>query len=123
MKTLIIALTAATALTAGAASAQPWRGDGYRGDNMSIDQREDMLQRRIDRGVESGQLTRREAWQARRAFNDIQRIEYRYKSDGYLNGYERADLDRRLDALAAQVRYDRQDGERYGYNSYPQPRY
>jgi hypothetical protein len=118
VKTLILPLAIATALTAGAATAQPYgRHDG--GGWMSINQRQERLDRRIDRGVESGQLTRREAYRARAAFQDIARLESRYRRDG-LSQWERADLDRRFDALAGQIRWDRRDDDRrYGYNDYP----
>lgn len=117
MKTLILTLAAAASLTAaGGALAQPANGD--------IDRRVDHLQERIHQGVLSGQLNRREAWRAHAALRNISLTERRYLRDGYLNGYERADLDRRLDALSQQVRYDRHDGDgygdrdRYGYNTY-----
>lgn len=123
MKTLIVALAAATALTATAASAQPYgygRPDGPRAERwMSINERQAMLDRRIDRGIARGDLTRREAYNARATFQTIARLEHRYRRDG-LSQWERADLDRRFDALAAQIRWDRRDGDRrYGYNDYP----
>ncbi len=123
MKTLIVALAAATALTATAASAQPYgygRHDGPRAERwMTINERQAMLERRIDRGVARGDLTRREAYNARATFQTIARLEHRYRRDG-LSQWERADLDRRFDALAAQIRWDRRDGDRrYGYNDYP----
>jgi hypothetical protein len=125
MKTTILTLAAVGALSAGAAVAQPYGQAygyyGHRWDNVSasIDQRQDMLQNQIERGVETGQLTRREAWQARNTMRDIQRVEYSYRSDGRLSPWEARDLDRRLDALAMQVRIDRRDDERrYGYNEY-----
>lgn len=131
MKTMIIALAAATALTATAAAAQPGYGYGRpdapryeqpRGERwISINERQARLEQRIDRGVANGELTRREAYNARATFQNIARLESRYRRDG-LSPRERADLDRRFDALAAQVRWDRRDGDRrYGYND--QPRY
>lgn len=131
MKTVMIALAAATALSAGAAAAQP--GYGYdrshdrnyersydRGARpwMSINERQARLDRRIDQGLRNGQLTRREAYRLRSEFRRIAYLENRYRSNG-LSGWERADLDRRFDALSAQIRYERRDGERYGYNDYP----
>ena len=118
MKTMMIALAAATALTATAAAAQP----GYGRDRdywVSINERQARLEQRIDRGIANGDLTRREAYRARASFNDIARLESRYRRGG-LSQWERADLDRRFDALAAQIRWDRRDGDRrYGYNDYP----
>ena len=101
MKKLIISgLIAASALavTAGAASAQPYRGDRW----MSVNERQANLDRRIDRGLETGQLTRREAFRLRQEFRDIARLEYRYRANG-LSNWERADLDRRFDRLSAQL--------------------
>jgi hypothetical protein len=116
------------ALSAGAASAQSWgdrRSDrsersDYRNDRggwVSIDARQEQLDRRIDRGVHTGDLTRREAWRLRQEFNQIAQLEHRYRMNG-LSGWERADLDRRFDRLAAQIRWERRDnqyGSGYGY--------
>ncbi|KRB40667.1 hypothetical protein [Phenylobacterium sp. Root700] len=142
-KTLtILAATAASflALSAGAASAQSWgaerpahvdarydqrgdarydqRGDArydQRGDRgwMNINQRQEQLDRRIDRGVRNGSITRGEAYRLRNEFQTIARLEHRYRANG-LSGWERADLDRRFDRLSAQIRWERNDGDRYG---------
>jgi len=116
MKTMIIALAAATALSAGAASAQGY-GPGRQW--MPIEQRLERLDHRIDQGVRSGQLTRREAYQLRAQFNSIVRLEARYGRNG-LSTWERVDLDRRFDDLSASIRMARRDEDRrYGYNDYP----
>ncbi len=133
MKTLtLIAATAASvlALSATAASAQAWgpanerrpdvdsrRYDDGRhpqGGWMNINQRQAQLDRRIDRGVRNGQITRREAIGLRSEFQAIARLENRYRVNG-LSQWERADLDRRFDTLSARIRYERHDGDRYGY--------
>lgn len=120
-KTLILTLAAAAALSAGVAAAQPYDRGPDRYDRpaewMSINDRQARLDERIDRGVRSGQLTRREAYRLRSEFNSLARLEARYRYNG-LSGWERADLDRRFDALSAQIRFERRDGERYGYNTY-----
>ncbi len=109
-KIMLIGASALT-LTAGAASAQPMmRGEGRW---MSIDQRQAMLDERIDRGVRTGDLNRREAMRLRAEFRDIARLENRYRHNG-LSSWERADLDRRFDRLAAQIRFERRDNQ-YGY--------
>ncbi|MGA0606301.1 hypothetical protein ACO2Q0_09900 [Phenylobacterium sp. VNQ135] len=126
MKPLAIALAAATALAAtagaGAASAQGWYGgSGWRDDRgewVHIERRKMQLDRRIDQGLRSGQLTNREAMRLRAQFNDIARMEYRYGRNG-LSPREMAELDRRFDRLAAQIRWERRDDDRrYGYNRY-----
>lgn len=119
MKTMILTLAAATALTAGVATAQPYgygRGDGRW---MPIDERQEQLAFRIDQGVRSGQLTGREAYRLRMEFNEIARLEVRYRRNG-LSNWERADLDRRMDLLTREIRMARRDDDRrYGYNDYP----
>lgn len=132
----LIGAASALALGATAASAQPYgdrydgyrqdsyrsdsyRGEGYRGDAyrggwVSIDQRMDQLDRRIDRGVRDGSLNRREAWRLRSEFNDLARLQARYRADG-LSRWERADLDRRFDILSDEIRAERHDQYGYGY--------
>lgn len=121
MKTMILTIAAATALTAGAAAAQSY---GYgRGDSrwVPIDQRQERLAFRIDQGVRSGQLTSREAYRLRMEFNQIARLEARYRING-LSNWERADLDRRMDVLTNDIRMARRDDDRrYGYNDYYPP--
>lgn len=103
MKTFVLALAATTALTlsAGAAAAQGW---------MPIDQRQERLDDRIDAGVRNGDLTRREAVLLRGEFNAIANLEDRYRANG-LSNWERTDLDRRFDALASRVRFERNDSQ------------
>jgi len=120
MKKIIISslmAASAIALSAGAASAQSWRGDD-RGRWVSINERQQRLEMRIDRGVQRGDLTRREAWRLRQQMNDVARLEHRYRMNG-LSNWERADLDRRFDRVSAQIRFERQDGQYgsgYGYD-------
>ena len=119
MKRILIAATAIATLAGGAAVAQPYVADRpygvERNDWVPINQRQEQLARRIDRGVERGQITRAEARRLTREFNQIARLESRYRYNG-LSFRERADLDRRFDRLAAQIRWERRDGQNYGYN-------
>ena len=122
MKTLILPLAAAAALTAGvgAANAQPYGYDRYdRGGWTPIERRMERLDQRIDQGVRSGQLTRREADRLRDQFHSVARLEVRYSRNG-LSNWERQDLDRRFDQLSRQIRWERSDRDRrYGWNDYP----
>ena len=130
MKKIFLALTAASALAATAAPALAQSYDGYgRGDRyerydrydrgwVSIDQRVAQLDRRIDRGVRSGQITRSEAYRLRGEFRMLVRLENRYRMDG-LNRWERADLNRRFDALSDRIRWERHDGDRYSWGYGP----
>jgi opacity protein-like surface antigen len=113
MKKLATLTLAAAALvtTAGAAAAQPH--DGW----QSINQRQANLEQRIDRGVARGDLTRVEAQRLHREFRQLSRLEARYRVNG-LTRWERADLDRRFDRLAAEIRFERRDRD-YGYGYGP----
>jgi opacity protein-like surface antigen len=101
MKNLLAIAVAASALAVAApASAQSWQ---------SINQRQANLDARIDAGVRTGSLTRAEAIRLRSEFNDLARLEARYRSSYGLSPAERSDLDRRFDRLSAQIRYERND--------------
>lgn len=97
----MMALLAATTLAAGlpaVASAQDW----------GVNQRQTQLDQRIEAGVRSGQLTNVEAARLRDEFQDIARLERRYR-DGGLSAAERADLDQRFDELSSRIRDERRD--------------
>ena len=103
---------------ATAAVAQPY---GYGRQWAPVDQRIERIEFRIDQGVRSGQLTRREAYHLRAQLNGVMRLEARYSRNG-LSEWERADLSRRLDALTENVRMARRDDDRrYGSNEYYPP--
>ncbi|MCC2978363.1 hypothetical protein LK533_17070 [Sphingomonas sp. PL-96] len=88
-----------------AASAAPWQG---------VNQRQATIERRIDQGVRSGQLNRREAVQLRTEVRQIAQLENRYRrSGGGLSVSERRDLDRRLDQLTARTRYEKHDRQEH----------
>jgi hypothetical protein len=71
------------------------------------------LERRIDRGVQRGDLTPREARRLLMQVRHVARLEARYRMNG-LSGWERADLDQRFDRITAQIRFERNDRQ-YGY--------
>src|SRR5690242_18984232 len=105
-KLLAMAVAAGALAVAAPASAQVWQ---------SINQRQAQLDARIDAGIRDGSLTRQEAFRMRDEFNDLARLEARYRADGLSYG-ERADLDRRFDALSQQIRYQRNDDQTRGDN-------
>lgn len=90
------------------------RGDRYERDNrggwQSISQRKYQLDRRIDQGERNRQLSRREAMRLRAELNQLVRLEASYQRGGF-SARESADLDRRYDALARQVRAERRDND------------
>lgn len=81
-----------------------------RGDRgwQSINQRQRNLDARIDAGVRSGDLSRREAMRLRGEFQELVSLEARYRRGG-LNNWERTDLDRRFDRLSYQIQAERRD--------------
>lgn len=97
-------------LFAGAAFAQS---------NYEIEQRDRMQQERIDRGVQSGQLTSREAdrLQAERA--QIERLERRARADGTLTHYERARIDHAQDRLSRDIYRETHDRQVANSNGRP----
>ena len=75
--------------------------------------RAQMIQMRIDQGIRSGALNRREGFRLQNELRNIQKLEYRYSvSGGRLDMRERADLNRRYDVLSSKVRFDKHDGQR-----------
>jgi len=89
---------------------------GHRHSFQTINQRQQRLDWRIERGLRDGSLTRREARRLRDDFREIAGLEARYRAGG-LSGWERADLDRRFDRLEYLVRRERRDND-YGYSNY-----
>lgn len=104
MKRFLLSLVAVSTLAVAvpvAASAAPWQ---------PINQRQDNLERRIDQGVRTGDLTRAEAQRLRAQFRDIARLERQYRrSGGGLSARERMDLDRRFDRLSQRIYAQRHD--------------
>ncbi|MCY1645528.1 hypothetical protein OVA11_00145 [Caulobacter sp. SL161] len=105
MKKILIPIVAVSALAAATVPATA--------SAQSINDRQDRLERRIDRGLYNGTLTRHEAYRLRAELREAARLEHRYRRDG-LSRWERADLDRRFDRISAQIRYERHDRD-YGY--------
>lgn len=135
MKKFIVATVAlATLAGAGAAAAQPYGGPrggyevgyssgGYdrydrydhRTDARDINDRQQALRHRLDRGIERGRLTRREAESLRFELREISRLERLFRASHGLNPREVAILDVRLDRLERRMRAEMRDDQRYGY--------
>ena len=128
MKRLVLSVLAAASLTAVAAPAlaQPygpppphaggpgWGGPGPGGPGGGINEREAQISDRIDQGERRGGITRGEAYRLRGELRGIQDLQFRYRRNG-LTGWERNDLNRRLDALSARVFDQRHDDDRRGH--------
>ena len=114
MKTWMSAL-ALLAATAPAMAAHDFRDGG-------VSERQHRLERRIEQGWRSGELTRGEYARLQQGLREIDRAEHHYSADGRLSRRERDELYARLDHLAREVYRQRHDGERrHGfYNGYYQ---
>jgi hypothetical protein len=77
-----------------------------------IDQRQANQERRIDQGVASGQLTRREARRLEHQQAAINRAEDRAKADGKVTAQERARLHHRQDHASANIARQKHDAQR-----------
>ena len=114
-KALLPVLAIAAASVAVPAAAQNYdrydRHDRYeqnRGGWQSISNRKHQLDRRIERGMRNGALSRREGRRLANALHQLVRLERNYMRGG-LTRRERNDLDRRYDRLAVEVRMERRD--------------
>lgn len=120
-KTILITALIGATLTALPAAAQPgydhgrydrdrggWNNGQYR-DGAS--QELWRLSQRVDRSIQRGDLTRREADYFRREIAQLRYLDQRYGRDGY-NYRERAALDQRIDRLRERLQYERRDDDR-----------
>ena len=112
MKRLLLGLAISAAAITGPAVAQspdnryPDRPGSYRDDdsghgNMSA--RIEQLRERIEAGVQSGAISRREALSLRASLRSLTQLERRYSRNG-LSNEERQDLQTRLRSLRQEVR-------------------
>lgn len=116
MKKLLVSFVLATsALVATAPASAQYEGarHGYGQRGQDVQVRLNRIENQISRGVERGRITPREA---RRLHGESRRIwsqARQFQRSGHgLDYRERAILDRRIDRLQAQVRYERRDDDR-----------
>ena len=86
-----------------------WYDEGRR---MSVDERQARINARIEHGLQTGALTRREARQLERQLALTEERERAYEADGRLTGRERAVLHRDLDNVAQRLRFEQRDADR-----------
>lgn len=87
--------------------------DGQVGAGLTLDERLDRLEARIDAAADSGAIGTREARRLRRQLDEIDALEARYAADG-LSAGEQSDLQQRLRAVRREVRLaDRGAYDRY----------
>jgi hypothetical protein len=96
------ALSAMIAIRRDTPTASQWMADNNR---MA------RLRSRVDAGARDGSLTVREANRLRADLNRVAALERTYRRNG-VTASEQADLDRRFDAVSAQIRDQRADNQR-----------
>jgi len=113
---MIASIAAATAAMPAIATAAPAPGySAQRGVWQNINARQSRIESRINQGIRSGALTRREATQLRAQFRGIANLEARYRaSRPGLTMAERRDLDRRFDSLERSIRVQKNDRDNRG---------
>ena len=97
----LVALALACAF-ASAAEAAPY---------SSINSRQYEQQRRIQQGVRSGDLTRREAAYLEHREAEVRRVERAARADGHVSQRERARINRMLDANSREIQRQKHDGQ------------
>jgi hypothetical protein len=81
--------------------------------SASINDREARINERIQRGINDGRITEREARRLHRELNAIEAKEQTFMSDGRLNRRETDELNRDLNRLADHVRQQIRDEQHY----------
>ena len=107
MKKMLLEVSAMTLLMSGMAYAQT--------NTPVIDQRQANQEKRIDQGIESGQLNEREANRLNKQQEHVNKMEDRAKSDGVITKKERARIVAAQDRASrhiAREKHDRQ-GKRH----------
>ena len=74
-----------------------------------IDKRQEVQQKRIDKGVESGQLNRREARRLQHHQGHIQNLETRAKADGKVTKNERTRIHHAQNGESHHIRREKHD--------------
>ncbi len=101
-RTLFVALAALTAIGATSASAD------------EIDRRQSMQERRIQDGVRSGEINRREYRALEIEQARIRQLEARAKADGRVDYREAAEIRRAQNEASRHIRQESTDGDRRG---------
>jgi hypothetical protein len=78
-------------------------GSAYAQSMYSIDQRQDYQQNRIEQGIQSGQITRSEAYRLEQGERAIDRAQARARADGVVTQQERNRIDRMTDREGQQI--------------------
>lgn len=128
MNKLLATMAAVSAIAIAAPAAAQYGGNNRQNDvrasasaDVNLTERMERLQSRLQAGVQSGAITRREAMPLRQQLRQLASLERQYARDG-ISGQERGDLQRRMRDLRQAIRaadgndqarwdgYDREDG-------------
>ena len=101
MKRMLLAVSAMTLLMTGIAYAEA--------ETPVIDQRQANQEKRIDRGIASGQLNEREANRLNKQQEHINKMEHRAKSDGVMTKKERARISAAQDRASGHIVREKHD--------------
>lgn len=74
-----------------------------------VDRRQAAQERRIDRGVASGQLTARETWRLQRGQAHVQQIENRARTDGVVTSGEKIRIEHAQDVQSGRIYREKHD--------------
>lgn len=112
---LLAGLGIAAAAVPATAIAAPQPGYAQGGAWQNINGRQNRIENRINQGIRSGALDRREATALRAQFRSLERLEAQYRrSRPGLTLNERRDLDRRFDSLERSIRVQKNDRDHRG---------
>lgn len=105
MKTLLIAMTAVSAIAVAAPAAAQWGNQNQVNANAgaNIESRIAQLETRLQAGIQSGAIDRTEARTLRTQVRALSRLQYQYSRNG-LTQQERQDLQQRLRSVRQQFR-------------------
>ena len=118
-KFIISAALAASTLVAAAPAAAQWQpqGNAYGYNNYGqvrrLDARIDAIQRQIDHLDRRNVLSNREANRLRGESRDVEKRLQRVARNGF-TGWERNDMENRIQRLEVRVQREARDGNRYG---------
>lgn len=77
----------------------------------NINERQARQQGRIQQGIQSGELTKQEAYKLQMKQRHINRTEARYRADGHLSKGERARLNRMENKQSANINIQKHDNQ------------
>jgi hypothetical protein len=103
-RSMTLTIVAAALLTVGVADARGTPDPG-------VNARQHNQRARVQQGVRSGELTRRETRQVAEGQRDIRQLERAYKSDGTLTGAERRDLHHEQNQASREIYQQKHDAQ------------